>query len=97
MHSPPAHAMSSLRTWVAWSVIAAAPLVSPVVALLTVIAAEALIDLMVEVGAPAIVAFITAGSLGWALFRKVSARLAVARQPEPNGLWDAPPIAAPRG
>ena len=61
--------MSSLRTWVVWSVVAAALLVSPMLAFLMIIAAEMLIDLLMEAGKTAVCA-IGIGGVGWALFRR---------------------------
>ena len=88
--------MSSLRAWAAWSVISAVLLLSPVFAFLMAIAAEILIDLLVETGAPAILDLVAVGAIGWVLFRKMS--------PWPKGaplfadddeVLDEPAIAAP--
>jgi len=62
--------MPSLRTWVVWSVVAAVLLVSPVLAFLMIIAAEVLIDLLMEAGTTPVCAIAIAG-VGWALFRRV--------------------------
>jgi len=61
--------MPSLRTWVGWSVVAAVLLVSPVLAFLMIIAAEMLIDLLMEAGTTAVSA-IAIGAIGWVLFRR---------------------------
>jgi hypothetical protein len=50
--------MTNVRTSIARSVVARVPLVSPVLASLAVIAAEALIDLLAAVGALVILALI---------------------------------------
>ena len=64
--------MISLRTCAAWSVITAVLLFSPALAFLMAIAAEILIDLLVEAGAPAILDLVAVGAIGWVLFRKMS-------------------------
>jgi hypothetical protein len=61
--------MSSVRDWAAGSVIVALILLSPIVAFLVVIAAEMLIDLVIEVGAAA-VCVVAAGAIGLVLLRK---------------------------
>jgi hypothetical protein len=65
--------MSSLPTWAIWS-IAAAAVLSPVLAFLTVIAVEILIDFLMEVGVPALLAFIVVSALSCSLFRKLRVR-----------------------
>jgi hypothetical protein len=88
--------MSSVPSWAARSVIAAAILLSPVLAFVIVIAAEILIDLLME--APALLALVAAGVIGWSLRRK--------RSPHPDGapqsehdlpLKEPAAIAAPPG
>jgi hypothetical protein len=61
--------MRNLRTWVAWSIIAAVLLASPVLAFLMIIASEMLIDLLMEVGTTSVCA-IAIGGVGWVLFRR---------------------------
>jgi hypothetical protein len=63
--------MRGLRTWVVWSVVAAVLLVSPVLAFLLIIAAEMLIDLLMEAKATTVSA-IAVGAIGWVLFRRIS-------------------------
>lgn len=60
--------MSNLRTWAKWSVVAAVLLLSPALAFLMIIAVEALIDLVVEVGVPAILDVMAVGAILWVLF-----------------------------
>jgi hypothetical protein len=64
------NAVNSLPTWAIWS-IAAAALLSPVLAFLMAIAAEILIGSLMEVGVPALLAFVVAGALGCSLVRKM--------------------------
>jgi hypothetical protein len=61
--------MSGVRNWAVGLVIAALFLLSPAVAFLMAIAAEVVIDLMMEAGLAAICA-VVAGVIGWVLFRK---------------------------
>jgi hypothetical protein len=56
------------------SIIAAAVLLSPVLAFLTAIAVEILVSLLVEAGAPLLLAFVAAGAIGWPLLRKLRRR-----------------------
>src|ERR1700747_2761337 len=70
-------------------------LVSPAVALLAVIAAEVLIDGLVEAGVTGVSA-IAIGAVGWVQFRRVW-RSEIARLSESKELGEAPPIAAPPG
>ena len=65
--------MNNLPTWAAWS-IAAAAVLSPVLAFLMAIAVEILIDLLLEANAPASLAFIGAGAIVWSQFRKLWVR-----------------------
>ena len=55
--------MSNLRTWAKWSVVAAVLLLSPVLAFLMIIAVEALIDLVLEVGVPAMLDVMAIGAI----------------------------------
>jgi hypothetical protein len=71
MNASGQHAMSSLRSLAVGSVITAAVLLSPAFAFLIVIAAETLIDFVMEVGAPALLA-VAAAAIGWFLLRKMS-------------------------
>jgi hypothetical protein len=65
--------MSSLRTWAGRLGILAVILLSPIFGSLMLIAAEILIDLLMEAGAVPVLSFVTAGA-GWFLFRKLSLR-----------------------
>jgi predicted signal transduction protein with EAL and GGDEF domain len=69
--------MSNLRTWAKWSVVAVVLLLSPVFAFLTAIAVEALLDLVLEVGVPAILDVMAIGAILWLLFHK--------HGPQPDG------------
>src|SRR5580704_422530 len=68
--------MSNLRTWAKWSV-AAVLLLSPVLAFLMVIAVEASIDLVLEVGVPAMLDVMAVGAIVWVLFHN--------HRPRPDG------------
>ena len=68
--------MSSLRAWATLSVIAGVVLLSPAFAFLMVIAVEIMIDMLTEVGAPALLTLV-AGAIGWSLFRKMSSHTKV--------------------
>jgi uncharacterized membrane protein len=83
--------MISLRTCAARSVITAVLLFSPALAFLMAIAAEILIDLLVEAGAPAILDLVAVGAIGWVLFRKTSRRPRLTSR----SADDEPAIAAP--
>ena len=86
--------MPSLRTWVGWSVVAAVLLVSPVLAFLMIIAAEMLIDLLMEAWTTAVCA-IAVGGVGWALFRRFWQPSGEKPQSEPGVVSDEGAIAAP--
>ena len=75
--------MRGLRTWVVWSVVAAVLLVSPVLAFLLIIAAEMLIDLLMEAKATTVSA-IAVGAIGWVLFRRISSQPDPAVQSRPE-------------
>ena len=75
--------MGSVRNWAAGSAIVALILLSPIVAFLVVIAAEMLIDLVMEVGVPVVCA-IAAPVIGWVLFRRMSSDPELAHQSEPE-------------
>ena len=75
--------MSSVRNWAASSAIVALILLSPIVAFLVVIAAEMLIDLVMEVGVPVVCA-VAAAIVGWVLFRRMSSHPEPAHQSEPE-------------
>ena len=75
-------------------VIAAAVLLS--LALLMVIAAPILIDLLSEVGALALLDLVPAVAIGWVLFRKRSPPPQVAPQSGNEPVCDEPAIAVPR-
>lgn len=76
------------------SAVAALILLSPVAAFLMVIAAEMLIDLLIE--APALLAVIASGVIGWPLFHRLRPRPEGTPQSglEPS-LKEPAPIAAP--
>jgi hypothetical protein len=65
--------MSSLPTWVAWSIVVPLVLLSPVIMFLLVMSAEMLICAVVDEGAPAAVVLSAAGG-GLFLCRRVSIR-----------------------
>ena len=69
--------MSGVRNWAVGSAIAALVLLSPALAFLMGVAAEVVIDLMMEAGLAGICA-VAAGVIGWVLFRRRSSR------PEPS-------------
>ena len=75
--------MGSARNWAAGSAIVALILLSPIVAFLVVIAAEMLIDLVMEVGVPVVCA-VAAAVIGWVLFRRMSSNPELAHQSEPE-------------
>ena len=75
--------MGSVRNWAAGSAIIALILLSPIVAFLVVIAAEMLIDLVMEVGVPVVCA-VAAAVIGWVLFRRMSSVPELAHQLEPE-------------
>ena len=75
--------MSSVRNWTAGLAVAALILLSPILAFLVVIAAEMLIDLVMEVGVPVVCA-IAAAVIGWVLFRRMSSDPELAHQSEPE-------------
>ena len=75
--------MGSARNWAAGSAIVALILLSPIVAFLVVIAAEMLIDLVMEVGVPVVCA-VAAAVIGWVLFRRMSSDPELAHQSEPE-------------
>jgi hypothetical protein len=61
----------SLPAWAQLTIIAVAVLLSPVLAFLVAIAVEIVIGILVEAGAPAPLAFVAAGTIGWLLLRKL--------------------------
>jgi hypothetical protein len=65
--------VSSLPTWATWS-IAAAAVLSQVLAFLMAIAVEILIGLVKDAGLLALLALAIAGVIGWLLFRKLRVR-----------------------
>ena len=75
--------MGSVRNWAAGSAIVALILLTPIVAFLVVIAAEMLINLVMEVGVPVVCA-IAAAVIGWVLFRRMSSDPELAHQSEPE-------------
>ena len=66
--------MSSLPSWAIWS-IAAAALLSPVLAFLIAIAVEILIGSVTDAGVPLLLTLAVAGALSWILLRMRSPRL----------------------
>jgi ABC-type dipeptide/oligopeptide/nickel transport system permease subunit len=87
--------MHSLRTWVAWSAVAGVLLVSPALLFLTVMAAEVLIDGLMEGGVTRVSA-IAIGAIGWVQFRRIW-RSEIAQLSGSKEVSEAPPIAAPPG
>jgi hypothetical protein len=59
------------------AIIAAAVLLSPVLAFLMAIAIEVLVGLMAEAGTLVLSALVAAGAIGWTLFRKLRRRTPV--------------------
>ena len=86
--------MSSVRDWTAGSIVGALILVSPVVAFLVIIAAETLIDALMEAGMAADCA-LAAGSTGWVLFRRILSHPEEAPDREPEQEFDEAAIAVP--
>ena len=87
--------MPSLRTWVAWSVAAALILLSPIVAFMMVIAAEMLIDGLMEAEAIEVSA-IAIGAVGWVLRCRIL-RSEIAQQSGSDEVCAAPLVGAPPG
>ena len=89
-------ALTSLRVRTQSTIIAAAVLLSPILAFLLFIAVEILMSSLIEVGLPALIALAAAGIAGWAVAATLRARLNIAsqtgteraRSPPPGG--DAP-------
>jgi membrane protein implicated in regulation of membrane protease activity len=73
--------MSGARNWAAGAAIAALMVLSPIVAFLVVIAAEMLIDLVMEAGVP-VVCTVAAAVIGWVLFRRMSSDPELVHQSE---------------
>lgn len=86
--------MNSVRNWAARSAIAALLLLSPAITLLTVIAAETVIDFATETGR-ATVCFVAAGAIGWVLYRKRSPHPELAAQSGREQEPDQAAIATP--
>jgi hypothetical protein len=63
-----------LPTWAQLSILAAAVLLSPALALLIAIAVEIVIGVLVDTGVPALPAFAASGVIGWLLLRKLRRR-----------------------
>jgi hypothetical protein len=87
--------MRSVRNWGVESGIAALILLGPIVAFLMVIAAEVLIDGLMEAGVTGMSA-IAIGAIGWVQFRRIwrSEVVGLSRSKE---VCEAPPVAAPPG
>ena len=64
--------MKSVRYWILASAIAALILLSPIVAYLMLLAAEILIDVLMEAGTRAVLTLLMIGALGWLVSRKQS-------------------------
>jgi hypothetical protein len=73
--------MSIVRNCAVALVIGALILLSPVAALLIVMSAEMLADLVAQAGVPAMLDLVIAGAIGWVLFRRISTRRETAFQP----------------
>ena len=67
-------AMGRFPTWTKFLVVAAAVLLSPVLAFLMAIAVEISIGAVKDAGAVPLLALVVAGAIGWSLIRKVCAR-----------------------
>ena len=65
--------MSSVRNWAIGSAVAALILASPGVAFLAIIVAEMPIDLLMEVGALALLGLTTITALGWVVLQRQAA------------------------
>jgi len=76
--------MRRLPAWARSSIVASVVLLSPVLAFLMAIAVEILIGLLLETGAPALLAFVAAGAIGWPLFRKLRVRPRRGARAEPS-------------
>jgi hypothetical protein len=63
--------MRSLPAWAQLSILAAAVLLSPALALLIAIAVEIVIGILVDAGALMLPAFVAFGALGWVLVIKL--------------------------
>ena len=87
--------MNCIRYWTVASVIAGLILLSPIVALLAVIAAEMLIDGLMEAGMTGVSA-IAIGAVGWVQFRRIW-RSEIAQRFGSREVSEAPPLAAPLG
>jgi hypothetical protein len=85
--------INPIRNYAFGSVITALVLLSPVLALLVVIAAEMLIDLLM-VGGMSAVCTVAAGGIGLVLSRKFWRRPEVVRQSEPEPVSGKTAIAA---
>ena len=66
--------MNDLPSWVHLSVIAAAVLLSPVLAFLIAIAVEIVIGTVAQGGMPAVIAVVVALIVGWSSARKLQRR-----------------------
>ena len=87
--------MRSVRNWAVGSVIVVLILLSPVVAFLMVMAAEVVIDGLMEAGMTGVSAFVI-GAIGCVLFRRILCS-ETARQSGSDEVCEASPIAAPPG
>ena len=87
--------MNCIRYWTVASIIVALILLSPVIAFLMVIAAEVLIDALMEADVTGVSA-IAIGALGWVQFRRIW-RSEIAQLSGSKEVCEASPIAAPSG
>jgi hypothetical protein len=87
--------MRSVRNWAVGSAIVGPILLGPFVAFLVVIAAEILIDVLIEAGVPVVLCLVTAGVLGWVLLRNRSLHAGRTPQWEPEEATVQAAIAAP--
>jgi hypothetical protein len=82
--------MNSLPTWATWS-IAAAAVLSPVLAFLTAIAVEILIGVLKDAGMLEFLALVASGALGCSLLRKLWVRPRGSAQSKREPRGEAPP------
>ena len=83
--------MSIIRNCAVGLVICALFLLSPVAALLMVMSAEILADLVAQAGVPAMLDLVIAGAIGWVLFRRISTRREMGFQSGPGPVSSGEP------
>ena len=86
--------MRSFQTSAVRAAFATAVLLSPVLAFLIVLAAEALADALLQLGFPGVLDLMATGALGWALFRRCPE---LAFRSGWEEVSDAPAVSAPPG